>query len=354
MEKQITTNESMGGGFKKYGKTYSNMWKFKDSLTKDNNPLLNRNQKVLELYSKQPMRKYCKVCNGENHRWEFYSHGVKYYCCNTCGHINGEFEDTEEFTKALYESDAIGYGDDYQDVNLQEYNERVDTIYLPKAEFLRDTICCGDNLQNMRVVDIGAGAGHNVAAMQKIGFSAVGVEVDQHQVEFASHILPPGSMIYCPSDKICEYIKTVDADCISFIYVLEHVQNLVDVFEAFISNANIEYLYFSVPMFSCSTILESITDRVFPRVLAAEHTHIFTNESIEYICHKYSLQPIGVWRFGADIADLLRTITVELEMKGNSALAGILKKQIVPVMDDLQSILDSTEFCSDIHIVLKK
>ena len=213
MENKSVTNEPEVKIFKKYGKTYSNMWKFKDRLTLDNESRLLQNQNVLELYKKQPVRKFCKICGGEVHRWEFYSHGVKYYCCDKCGHINGEFMDTEEFTKALYESDVIGYGDDYRTPDRQEYMERVDTIYLPKAEFLRDTIGGVDNPQNMKVVDIGAGAGHYVAAMQKQGFSAVGIEVDHHQVEFASRILPPGSMIFCPSADICEYIRTVTEPC---------------------------------------------------------------------------------------------------------------------------------------------
>ena len=132
------------------------------------------------------------------------------------------------------------------------------------------------------------------------------------------------------------------------------LQNLADIFNAVISNNNIKYLYFSVPMFSFSTILESITDNVSPRVLGAPHTHIFTNESINYICRRYSFQPLGEWRFGADIADLLRTISVELKLQGNSSLISIMREQIVPVLDDLQYILDRSDFCSEIHIVVKK
>ena len=107
-------------------------------------------------------------------------------------------------------------------------------------------------------------------------------------------------------------------------------------------------------MLSLSTILDSVNPDVYSRVLEPAHTHIYTNESINWLCQKYNWKVLGDWRFGADIADLLRIIMVKLNLQGDKNFAQICKENLVGIMDDLQHILDKNNFCSDIHILVEK
>ena len=152
------------------------------------------------------------------------------------------------------------------------------------------------------------------------------------------------------SKKIFEAKQEV----ISFIGVLEHIINLDEIFDAIKENKNIHYIYFSVPMFSYSIMFESVFDSVFNRNLGGAHTHLFSNGSIEYLCKKYSWEIVSQWRFGTDIPDLIRSISVLMDKNGNSMLSDFFKKKAISVMDDLQLVIDKSGLCSEIHILVKK
>ena len=58
-----------------------------------------------------------------------------YVFCQKCGHLNGIFEDGEDFANSVYSDDAAIYGDNYfadtKNSLMKELN-----IYDPKADFL--------------------------------------------------------------------------------------------------------------------------------------------------------------------------------------------------------------------------
>lgn len=72
------------------------------------------------------------------------------------------------------------------------------------------------------------------------------------------------------------------------------------------------------------------------------------------MCKKYDLEVMGEWRFGTDVADLFRNVFVKLEQENNQELARIYKEHFLPILDDLQLIIDKSNFCSEIHVVAKK
>lgn len=57
---------------------------------------------------KQPIREKCKVCGEKINNLLFESHKIKYYLCNNCGNLNGEFLDTRDFAKPIYIEDDYG------------------------------------------------------------------------------------------------------------------------------------------------------------------------------------------------------------------------------------------------------
>lgn len=343
--------------FHKIGKSYANMWRFKEGLTLENKELVAHNERLYELYRQQPVRKFCKICHGTKRRWEFHSHGVLYYCCDECGHINGNHVDTEEYCRKLYEGDDGCFGAQYEDIDKNAFLARMNTIYLPKAEFLKDAFeSYGGkyDLSSMKFLDIGAGSGHFVYAMNELGLNASGIDVDIHQVRHAQKILSAGMLEHCPSEKMVDYISNVKADVLTCIYAFEHITNVVEVFDAIQKNNNIKWVYFSVPMLAYTSMLESVNPKVYARVLHAAHTHIYTEESIAWLCKKYNWRPLGDWRFGSDAADILRTIMVELELQGDTKFSQFCKEKYVDIIDDLQYVMDKHGCCSDIHILVEK
>ncbi len=124
----------------KFSKSYANMWTFKENLTADNENLVKHNDRLYQIYKEQPERKFCKICHGTEKRWQFHSHGVTYFCCDTCGHINGSHEDTEEYCRMLYENDDGCFGNTYEDSEKARYLQRVETIYLPKVKFMKEVL----------------------------------------------------------------------------------------------------------------------------------------------------------------------------------------------------------------------
>lgn len=92
---------------------------------------------------------------------------------------------------------------------------------------------------------------------------------------------------------------------------------------------------FFVPMFSYSAIFESVPPTVFNRQLGGTHTHLFTNESIEWLCRRFHWKMLGAWYFGTDIADMIRMIMVESEKNGNQEISGYFKEEVAQILDRL-------------------
>ena len=124
----------------KFSKSYANMWALKENLTTENENFIQKNKRLYAIYNEQPERKFCKICHGTNWRYQFHSHGVIYRCCATCGHINGSHEDTVEYCRMLYENEDAVFGGYYEDIDKEKYFSRMEIIYLPKAEFLKEVL----------------------------------------------------------------------------------------------------------------------------------------------------------------------------------------------------------------------
>ncbi|SEA83391.1 Methyltransferase domain-containing protein [Oribacterium sp. KHPX15] len=338
----------------KYGKSYTSVSNLKSDFVHNNKSHLEENERIARIYSQQPKRKACKICGFLLDRNSmFHSHGLNYYHCVKCGHINGEYVETNEFTSRIYEQSD--YGKAYRMGSKDEFLTRLENIYLPKAEFLRDALKAKSvNPNNIKVLDVGAGSGFFVGALDKLGFSAKGVEVSKAQVEYANEMLGMKLLEHVPQADVVDKICESDAEVISFIGVLEHIVNLNQVLNVVKENQKISYIYFSVPMFSYSVFWEAISNDVFNRLLGGSHTHIFTNSSLEYLYRQNGWKKIAEWRFGTDIPDLQRIIQVKMMENGNEYLANLFYEKLSDVIDKIQLIFDQQEFSSETHVLVEK
>ena len=151
-----------------------------------------------------------------------------------------------------------------------------------------------------------------------------------------------------------DYISKSSANVLSAIGVLEHLVHLDENLEAIKNNENIKYVYASVPMFSFSSCFEAAFPNGYNRHTGGTHTHLFTNESIEVMADRIGFETAYEWRFGSDINDLYRFLTVSMRKAGNEQLASLFSDRFVPLMDDLQAVLDKSEFSSELHFILKR
>lgn len=338
---------------RKYSKSSSFYLNTKKDFFNDNEKLLKQSLSLNRLYTAQPERKLCKLCKSRlPDRVDFTSHGIDYVFCSDCSHLNGKFEDTKSFIEKLYIADGGSeYASSYLD---KDFAKRTTDIYIPKVDFLissmRDNQC--------DVLDVGCGAGYFVYGALLRNLRATGLDVSKTMVDFGnvqiSHLKNQSPLIYESEKSFYDTIVNSRVNVISAIGVIEHLRDPHKFFEAF-TKSRAQYLYYSVPMFSFSVILENIFTDVFPRQLSGGHTHLLTEKSYKRMNEIIRVKPIAEWRFGTDVMDLYRSVVTKLKRNQTSqAMIDYLHDGFGKKIDDIQSILDRNHFCSEIHCVALK
>lgn len=332
----------------KYSKPSIAVIKNKTSFFEQNDRHLNHVKSVNNFYKEQPSRNHCKTCSQELGEIDLLIHDVPYSLCENCNHLNGRHEDTKEFAEFLYsDSDGEIYSKNY----LQDFDSRVNDIYLPKANFLREVLV-DNNIFKYSVTDIGCGGGHFVKACEDLNIDAIGYDVNKNLIELGSTLLKKNKIMYKDLDLINELIESTDTEVLSLVGVLEHLMDPVGALKAF-KDSKANYLYLQVPLFSFAAIQESMHDDVFPRQLNAGHTHLYTNESIQFLCDKFSLQRAGEWWFGTDMVDLFRHLHIKVNGVTDKK-SNIINTYFGNYIDDFQKVIDKEKLCSGVNMVLKK
>ncbi len=151
-----------------------------------------------------------------------------------------------------------------------------------------------------------------------------------------------------------EIVAGSDCSVLSTIGVIEHLQEPHKLFHAY-QRSRTRYLYFSVPMFSLSVILENALPDIYPRQLSGAHTHLFTEDSIDWLYQSKGFTALAEWRFGTDVMDLYRSLTVRIQQNRSSPTAlERLDSGLGRSVDALQAVLDQAHFCSEIHCLVSK
>ncbi|MBO4902604.1 MAG: methyltransferase domain-containing protein [Lachnospiraceae bacterium] len=336
---------------KRFGKPFGDLNSMKKNFFENNDGMLQMADEMASVLSRQPRRTQCKICKTKLAEPLFTSHKLGYILCPTCGHLNSEFEDTDEFASRVYVEDD--YSRNYSAADREGYEKRLHTIYTPKAEFLRESLQ-KEGVNEVKILDIGAGCGYFVAALRRLGMDANGVELSENQVNYGNEMAGEQILTHVGLTDSIDYIRKTDANVISAIGVLEHLIHLDENLAAVRDNSNIRYLYASVPMFSFSTVFEAANQQCYNRHTGGTHTHLFSNESIAYMADRIGFEIAYEWRFGSDFNDLYRFLTVMLAKNGDQELATYFSERFVPLLDKLQLVADESEFSSELHFILKR
>lgn len=329
----------------KFSKPSDAVIRNKSSFFKNNTKHLNFIKSVNDFYIKQPKRTHCKNCISEIDHKEFCSHGVPYSVCKNCSHLNGLFEDTEDFANFLYSDSG---GKNYSTNYLSDYDNRVQDIYLPKVEFLRQTMEA-EEISDFSVLDVGCGGGHFVKSCEKLDINATGFDPSADLVGLGNTRLTSNSLAVCDMGDFENLIVNTDRTVVGLVGVLEHLREPQRALEAFAAS-KAKYLYLQVPLFGFSALLEHTNHSVFPRHLAASHTHLYTNQSISWFCDKYGFRRASAWWFGTDMVDLFRHLMVE----SSPGAQKHLRSYLAPFIDELQMVFDRHRVASGVNMVLAK
>ena len=341
---------------KRYGKTMADILSIKQGFF-DNDVYKHKETRASDIYRKQPLRIKCKVCQSPITKGIYFSnHGTDYTQCEICGHINGVYDDSDGFSDDLYSSGNLVH--DYFEETEEQYTRRLDSIYIPKARFLKDMLDAHNaDSKSFKYLDVGAGSGYMVGALDRVGLDAKGIEVDKIQAEFANKMLNNNRIEAHELTEINQLIRTTEADVLVFINVWEHVANLTEMLSAIQYNVNVKYVFFCVPLISLSCAIEVAFPDVFPRHLGGGgrgHTHQFSKSSLAWMYKIYDIAPVAEWYFGTDIMDLFRSIDVLLRRNNSSEdFVKFISRFFVENADTLQLCVDKSGFASDIHVLAK-
>lgn len=333
---------------RKYGKTSKELIELKDDFFTNNSEILSEEKRINNIYIKQQKRKECKNCNDRLGDSLFTKLKVPYTFCERCGHLNGLYEDSFAFANQIYAN---------SDRHFNEYKEnidkRLDAIYTPKADFLFSVLEKeGVNPKNLSYCDFGCGNGLFLLALKKMGINKLkGYEVSLNEVEFSNELFQEKTVEFINMQETLETVHKLDSEVISLIGVLEHLQDPRAILSAIETNKKIKYVFIAVPMFSINVFIELVfQDQIAPRNLTGDHTHLYTEKSIDWFCKEFNFQKIGEWWFGTDMVDFYRSVFGVLDEKMRKLWTNTFKDLI----DDLQVVVDKHHLSSEFHFVLKK
>ena len=328
-----------------FSKKISDISQIKESFFTQNNRYLNQIIKINKLYKKEKKRKNCKNCNIALKKKSFTSFSIDYYICARCNHLNGGYEESSFFLHKIY---SVNEGKQYAQNYLQDYKERIKKIYQPKANFYNKI------LGNNSFVELGAGNGSFLKACEKIQISGIGYETNKTLVDFGQKNLKKNKLCFSEINDIKKNLINSNAKSLVLIGVIEHLKNPNDIFKIF-KKSKFQYLFFSLPLFSFSAILENIFAEIYPRQLGGAHTHLYTKDSINYFIKKNRFTILAEWWFGQDFLDLKRSLLNSIIKKNNNKkVAKYLDVFFGDYIDDFQKILDKNFVSSEVHMIIKK
>ena len=340
----------------KHGKSSNHLFNIKKSFFQNNDELLKQSIEYSKKYKEQPVRLTCKNCNEKLSEIIFTKFEIDYFLCQNCGHISGGHEDTVDFCNSIYANDkGADYAKRYNHDDLKSYQNSVNTIYLPKAQFLIDALNEEEkSVESLSFLDIGAGSGYFLSALNKLGLDDIsGFEVSETQVQFANKMNNSQFVKLCNLHDIKNIISNTKHNVISLIGVLEHLHNPIEILHAIRKNPNIKYLFISVPMFSPTIFFELSFPNIMSRHLGEGHTHLYTENSLDWICKEYGFTKISEWWFGLDMMDLFRSIDITLSKKFSKTSQETWNKIFSPLIDGLQLEIDKHHLSSECHMIFK-
>lgn len=346
--------------YKKYSKPFSETIKYRDYLISDAQAHIAQERDFENAYNQLPIRDLCILCFSKLSSLDLFRNGNKYIFCDYCGHLNGNHILTENLALDVYQNMNLGvmnYDEYYLD-KPELYLEKVNQIYLPKAEFFLQVLeseNLNQTIEDIEIADFGTGSGHMVKAFRDIGFTKVrGLDPMRSAINHGREIIGAEGLDFLELGQSLSFLRETSASVISMLCTLPHVSDHHETMSAMQSNANIIYTYQKLPLFSLGAILDVLYPESNSRTLSGGHTHLYTNESLAFLEKQYKLERVGEWRFGSDALDLYNNIMLGLKrIQASDKSISKVTSKLLSALDGIQEVIDKNDFQSEIHIVWK-
>ena len=314
-----------------------------------------KQQRLVATLKQFPMRQRCVCCGEPLKGPQFEHHGASFVECSHCGHIQTAHHPPPSYPHNV--SHGISFSEVYPQLGHDEYCDKRDRIYKPKLDWVFSTLSALEysetELCTKRWLEIGSGAGYFLSAARQRGVQTIiGLEADEQLAKISQGQNPdvPTHQWEGGFDKA---LDDFDAEVYCSFFVLEHVPDLIPVWESLRRKPVGTLFVFSVPVFGFSCLLEQAFPNQFARNLEGVfHTQIFTESSIRYSTKLAGCQLLGEWIFGQDVLDLTRVLVSATngslrDTRIYAEFTADLKKS----QDALQGVLDVNRLADQRHIL---
>jgi len=222
----------------------------------------------------------CRICHNKKIKKYLNVKGYEYAKCSDCESIVLlNIPDV----KKLYEKDGTPASTIYLDKDV--FQRRVETIALPKIEFILETINKNDNLI---WCDVGCGVGELLEGLKQNyngKINGIGIEIDPAEIRFGREkgleivqgFIDPDN----PSEEIIDIVRK--ADIVSMLNVLEHIEKpdeIIDFYKRHMKKGS--NLVIEVPRHpSLASFVNLASPKLTYRHIAPPvHLQVFSDKSI--------------------------------------------------------------------------
>ncbi len=333
--------------YKKFSKPASDIsiemedWAIKDDET------LYKTSKKLESLEFIATRNKCLLCGNSLENIPPFTHrSVDYKSCKACNHIQSVQVPVEE----------TNFDQIYPPLNKRDWEKRRDRIYLPKLEWIEESIKATMpkfNLEDSGWLDLGSGGGYFLGALKSKKYQNIfGIEENLHLISRSNDILK--EEIVFGLDKSDFYIDRQETEVITNWFVLEHLNDPWVILNNLKNKPKGTLFAFSVPVFGFAAILEQVSEEHAARSLdGLVHRQIYTQNSIDFLLDAINYKKLSEWTFGQDSLDLKRLILKKINKKSLSEgmLLEDIQNKLGGIIDPIQEVLDRAEFSDAKHIL---
>ena len=320
--------------------------------------LISQQKEISKRLLECPQRRSCLICGASLNSSKFDHRGIHYRQCSNCGHVQSA--QIPPLNYPFSQSSESSFHNIYPALSSQDYENRKNRIYKPKLDWFVKKLL--ENSYDMQFIrskswfEIGCGAGYFLSSLQDIGVSSMrGSEMDEVLVQVANEKLGNQDVVYKSNLPIDECFKQYPANIYIAFFVLEHLPEPKKFWSSIKQLPSGTLLYFSVPVFGFSCLLEQAFPKHYARNLDnVMHTQLYTEESIAFALDFAKFEPIAQWVFGQDAEDLCRIFANGVVENLPYTLREDFFKKLSRAMDEMQKALDHHHLADQRHIIARK
>lgn len=231
-------------------------------------------------------------------------HDTPYAQCEACGHVAVAWRVSAAIHEALYR-ESTAHATPY--ISTEAVESRIRAVAEPKLGWVRDVFEHAVGRRCERVLDVGAGGGHFVAACRRAGLTASGIEIGADVRRFAAEALSI-DLHDVHYDRPGATRVLADPDAITMWGLLDYVGDPAPFLRAahrdLVDRSGLVVV--EVPRFDCmSTAVQSVwNDGVMRHQEPTSQVNCFTDASIATLLVRTGFRPVAAWYFGLDMYEL--------------------------------------------------